>query len=94
MLFQKPLYDTIFNILSTSQKYTVQQLYSEVKKQEDISLSSFYRIIDDLLENQTLAKENGKIKLNASWILSLFSFTDTVKHSYFQQNITAFSLQE
>ena len=57
MFFSKPLYDKIFRELATSQDHSIQTLHKVVNKKEKISLPNFYKIIDNLLENQILTKE-------------------------------------
>ncbi len=94
MLFTKPLYDKIFFSLADSQEYTIQSLHKHVSQHEKISLPNFYRIIDQLLDNQILTKEHGKIKLHTAWILSLLELTNKVQNTYMQTNNIKISLKD
>jgi transcriptional regulator CtsR len=57
MLFTKPLYDKIFRELAENQEHTIQTLHKAIYKKEKISLPNFYKIIETLLTNQILTKE-------------------------------------
>lgn len=58
MFFSKTLYDRIFREIAENQEHTIQTLHKVInKKEEKISLPNFYKIIDNLLENQILTKE-------------------------------------
>ena len=57
MFFTKPLYDKIFRELAENQEHTIQTLHKTINKQERISLPNFYKIIENLLTNQILTKE-------------------------------------
>ena len=94
MLFSKPLYDKIFFELAEHQDYTIQTLYAVINKKEKISLPNFYKTIDNLLENQILTKEQGKLKLHTAWILSLFELNEKVRQTYLETSALKIELKE
>jgi hypothetical protein len=57
MFFSKTLYDKLFRELAEHQNHTIQTLHQAVNTKEKISLPNFYKIIDQLLTNQVLSKE-------------------------------------
>ncbi|MFA6255554.1 MAG: hypothetical protein WC606_00075 [Candidatus Absconditabacterales bacterium] len=94
MFFSKPIYDKIFFELAENQNYTIQTLHKAIAKKEKISLPNFYKIIDTLLENQILSKEQGKLKLHTAWILSLIELTNKVRQTYLETNDLKIDLKE
>ena len=94
MLFSKPIYDKIFEELAEHQDHTIQTLHKTISKREKISLPNFYKIIDGLLANQILTKEQGKLKLHTARILSLVELTNKVKQTYLESNILKIDLKE
>lgn len=86
MLFTKPIYDKIFWELAEYQDHTIQTLHKVINKKEKISLPNFYKIIDNLFDNQILAKEQGKLKLHTAWIISLIELTNKIKENYIENN--------
>jgi len=94
MLFNKPVYDKIFFELAENQDHTIQTLHQAIAKKEKISLPNFYKIIDTLLENQMITKEQGKLKLHTAWILSLMELANKVKQTYLENNIFKTDLKE
>ncbi|MFZ2150731.1 MAG: hypothetical protein WAZ12_00220 [Candidatus Absconditicoccaceae bacterium] len=88
MFFSKTLYDRIFREIAENQEHTIQTLHKVInKKEEKISLPNFYKIIDNLLENQILTKEQGKLKLHTAWILSLFELNNKVRETYIENTL-------
>lgn len=57
MLLNNSLFDSVISYLSEKKDFSIQSLYKTISKKEKISLSQFYKIIDDLLKRQILAKE-------------------------------------
>jgi len=94
MFFSKPLYDKIFFTLAQQQDLSIQELHKEISHKEKISLPNFYKIIDTLLENQMVTKEQGKIKLHTAWILSLFELHNNVRKTYIENNTLKLDLKE
>ncbi|MEI7919637.1 MAG: hypothetical protein WCH65_05590 [bacterium] len=94
MFFTKPLYDKIFRELAENQNHTIQTLHKSIIKKEKISLPNFYKIIDTLLDNQILTKEQGKLKLHTAWILSLTELTNKIKQTYRESNTLRIDIKE
>lgn len=94
MFFSKTLYDKLFWELAEHQDHTIQTLHQAINRKEKISLPNFYKVIDQLLTNQILSKEQGKIKLHTAWILSLFELHDKVKKNYIDNTSLKTDLQE
>jgi len=94
MIFTKPLYDTIFTILSQEKGHSIQSLQKAVNKEEKISLPNFYKIIDQLLEKQILTKEKGEIRLHSAWIISFLELAENIKQHYLNDNTIAIDLKE
>ena len=65
-----------------------------ISKKEKISLPNFYKIINNLIENQTLIKEQGELKLHTTRILTLTEFTNKIKQTYLESNIIKIDLKE
>jgi Fe2+ or Zn2+ uptake regulation protein len=57
MIFNQPHYNSIFTHLSRQKDLSVQDLYALVSADSPISLSQFYKVIDQLLSKQMLVKE-------------------------------------
>ena len=94
MFFSKPVYDKIFFTLAQHQDLSIQELHKYISHKEKISLPNFYKIIDTLLENQMVTKEQGKIKLHTAWILSLFELHNKVRENYIENNTLKLNLKE
>ena len=94
MFFSKPLYDKIFFTLAQHQDLSIQELHKHISHKEKISLPNFYKIIDTLLENQMVTKEQGKIKLHTAWILSLFELHNNVRKTYIENNTLKLDLKD
>lgn len=83
MLLQDPLTETIIYHIAEKQDFTVQSLHKLISKKEKISLSQFYKIIDNLIQKQILSKEGGHLKLHLRWMLALSELNDIVKKNYY-----------
>lgn len=94
MFFSKLVYDKIFFTLAQYQDLSIQELHKHISHKEKISLPNFYKIIDTLLENQMVTKEQGKIKLHTAWILSLFELHNNVRKTYIENNTLKLDLKE
>ncbi len=94
MLFMKPIYDSIIFTLAQSKGLSIQWLHKLVYEQEKISLPNFYKIIDQMIEKQIILKENWKIALHATRMLSLFDLTEKIKKQYFEQPTVSIELKE
>jgi len=94
MIFPKQIYDTIFTILSQEKEHTIQSLHKTINKQEKISLPNFYKIIDQLLEKQIVTKEQGKIRLHSTWIVSFLNLAENIKQGYLNDNSMNIELME
>lgn len=95
MLLIQPIHDSIYTILSQYTQLTTQELFEIIKKQHTISLSQFYKVIEQLLTKQIIVKEWWKIQFHTTWILWLITFTEDIKNHYLTENqTTALSLQE
>lgn len=94
MIFHKPIYDTLFSILSKEKGHSIQSLQKAVNKEERISLPNFYKIIDQLLEKQILTKEQGKIRLHSTWIASFLNLAENIKQKYLNDNSMDIELTE
>ena len=94
MIFPKNIYDVIFTLLSQEKEHSIQSLQKAVNKEEKISLPNFYKIIDQLLEKQILAKEQGKIRLHATWIVSFLDLAESIKQNYLNDNTIHIDLKE
>jgi hypothetical protein len=90
----KPVYDSIITHLSISKEFTVQSLYKKINKKEKVSLPNFYKIIDQMIENQILVKNQGKIGIHATRILSLLDLTEKIKIHYFEEPTLHIELQD
>jgi hypothetical protein len=82
MISHLPINNSIITHLAQRKDYTTQELYTRIQSEYPISLSQFYKIIDQLLSKQILVKDVGVISLHTTWMLSLFSLTELVKKTY------------
>ena len=94
MIFPKPIYDTLFTILSQEKGHSIQSLQRAVNKEEKISLPNFYKIVDQLLEKQILTKENGNLRLHSSRIVSFLELAESIKQHYLNDNTITIDLKE
>jgi uncharacterized protein YqgQ len=94
MIFPKSIYDNIFSVLAQEKEHSIQSLHKRVNKQENISLPNFYKIIDQLLEKQIVTKEQGKIKLHSTRIVSFLNLAEDIRQNYLNDNSIQIELME
>lgn len=57
MLIIQPVHDSIYTILSQHTQLTTQELFEKIQTKHTLSLSQFYKVIEQLLNKQILVKE-------------------------------------
>ena len=90
-----PLQSSIVEILANRKDITMAQLHQTLIKQHDIriSLQNLYRTVGQMVENQMLVREDGKLSLNFVWITHQMKFTETIRHTYLT-SLTTLDLPE
>lgn len=82
MLFFKKIYDTIIFVLVKHKQLTTKELYQEVSHTDTISLSNFYKIVDEMISWQILLKEKKSIQIHARWIVEYLQLWEKMKDTY------------
>ncbi len=77
-----PLQDTIIHKLITHKGISTQSLHKLVHEEVPISLPNFYKIIEKLITNRVIMKENGKLYLHNRRILGVLDLADELKATY------------
>jgi hypothetical protein len=82
MLFFKKIYDTIIFVLVEKKQLTIKELYAEVIVTDSVSLSNFYKIIDEMVSWQMLLKEKKMVQIHARWIVEYLQLWEKMKNTY------------
>ncbi len=91
MIFQNPVHDKIISLLSKGPA-KMDQIYQCV--QTEISRPNLYKIISQMIENQTLVKQEGTIRLNSTRVLSVMELSRTIKQNYLSSQKTSIALED
>ena len=89
-----PLHDTIIRKLIVHKGVSTQSLHRFVNEEVQISLPNFYKVIEKLIDNRTLMKENGKLSLHNRWILGMLELADELRTTYTTELTNVTQLQE
>lgn len=81
MIFNNALTDDIIKLLAHKKTITTLDAFSHIQKDHEISRASFFRIINQLLTRQLIAKDGKLIMLNATWMTEYLNLSESIKVS-------------
>ncbi|GHV22926.1 hypothetical protein FACS189428_5710 [Clostridia bacterium] len=90
----EPLHDLIIHKLIAHKGISTQSLHKLVNEEIQISLPNFYKVIEKLITNRVIMKENGKLYLHNRRILGILDLADELKESYTTEISNVSQLQE
>lgn len=76
--------DLVFTILSKEKSLSLIQLYNEIKKNYNVSITyqAIRKAVDLMVEQQILLKQGKQYSLSKKWVLELKSFFDDLSVSF------------
>lgn len=87
MIFQTPLIDDIIKLIAQQKSITTIEAMKHIQTSHDISRASFFRIINQLISRQLLAKEGKRIMLNATWMMEYLNLAESIKLSFVESPV-------
>lgn len=84
MIFFKPVYDAIITTLIQHTALSIQDLYWHIKHSQKISLANFYKVIQKLVEQQVLYKEQWLLYIHSKRIVALQRIVNELQSTYQQ----------
>lgn len=94
MLLFEEMNDLLIKTLIAHKWATIQELHKFVKSKTSISLPNFYKLINKLIKQQILIKENGKLSLHNRRVLGFLNLADELKNAYSDEKTALNNLQE
>ena len=87
MIFQTPLIDDIIKFIAHQKSITTIEAMKHIQLSHNISRASFFRIINQLIARQLLAKEGKRIILNATWMMEYLNLAESIKLSFIESPV-------
>lgn len=87
MIFQTHLIDDIIKLIAQQKSITTIEAMKHIQMSHNISRASFFRIINQLISRQLLAKEGKRIILNATWMMEYLNFSESIKLSLLESPV-------
>jgi poly(3-hydroxyalkanoate) synthetase len=82
MIFHTSLIDDTIKFLAQSKKATTIDTMKHIQTSHDISRASFFRIVNQLISRQLLAKQGKYIMLNATRMMEYLNLAESIKLSF------------
>lgn len=79
-----PLQSSILELLAVSPGVSMTELHMQLQKkyQLKISLQNIYRTVGQMIKEQILFREKGKLSLNMTWVSHIVKFGEEVRKQY------------
>lgn len=80
----------VLDILSAKPRLTIKELYTYFQKQykSGLTLQAFYNLINQMVEQRVLVKEDHLVSIDAAWMYQLMKFSQQLQHTYLGNKAT------